>query len=279
MFTLPPHLVDALSPEVAAYIPTFAPQRTLTASQWARCQEAVWLSCAATRPPSRADAKTQMSVLCAFLAYTDLVLGSVDLNTVLTEDLIQRFVAATVASARSGTRESRRTRLRRSLRAASGDLPRTVHTPRGQGPAPYALPELQRLVVGAGAHPALAAALARGLGAGVVVPAAVGTGPGDLSALQQALDKLGVDTGWTRRVPAAPFTDEDWHQAKADADSAGAELTAARLHATWVASRLAEPGPFVQIAAAAGFTRADLDNAARHRPVVDPARSRELLRG
>ena len=124
MFCLPEHLAAKLAPEVADYIPTFVPQRLLTKAQWARCCEAVWSSCAATLPPSREDAKTQMSVTCAFLAFTDKVVGSVDLAAVLTEELIDCSMVDTEGKVDRRTRQNRRGHLCRALKAAAGDAPR-----------------------------------------------------------------------------------------------------------------------------------------------------------
>jgi hypothetical protein len=130
VFVLPNHLSTQLSQEIAEYIPRFVPQRGLTAQQWARCREAVWTSCAATLPPSRVDAKTQMSVTCAFRAFTDGVVGSVQLDLVLTQDLIQRFAIDSEGKIGAGTRHNHRGHLRRALKAAAGDAPRVTHSPR-----------------------------------------------------------------------------------------------------------------------------------------------------
>lgn len=149
MFVLPDHLTAQLSPEIAEYIPRFVPQRGLTAQQWARCREAVWTSCAATLPPSRVDAKTQMSVTCGFLAFTDKVVGSVDLPVVLTEDLINRFLIDSEGTVGAGTRGNRRGHLRRALKATAGDVPRIAHAPRSAGPQPYNHAELGTLAAAA----------------------------------------------------------------------------------------------------------------------------------
>jgi hypothetical protein len=279
MFCLPEHLAAKLAPEVADYIPTFVPQRLLTKAQWARCCEAVWTSCAATLPPSREDAKTQMSVTCAFLAFTDKVVGSVDLAAVLTEELIDRFMAYTEGKVDRRTRQNRRGHLRRALKAAAGDAPRIARGNGRIGPAPYAHAELSRLAAAGESHPTLAGALARGLGAGVVVPAAIGTQPPAAKTLRAVTGALAMDDRWTVLVSGLAFSEEEWARARATAEAAGVTLTAARLRATWVAAQLSAPHPVARIAHMCGLTRADLDNAAGHLPPVDPQEARRLLRG
>jgi hypothetical protein len=279
VFTLPPHLAAKLSPEVAAYIPTFVPQRLLTEQQWARCCEAVGSSCAATLPPSREDAKTQMSVTCAFLAFTDKVVGSVDLTTVLTEDLVQRFLISSEGKVSQKTRQNRRGQLRRALKAAAGDAPRGMHGERSAGPQPYTPVELVKLAAAAFSRAPLAGALARGLGAGLVVPAAIGTPPPAPDTVRAVTGALRVDDRWIVLVPPGGFSRDEWAAARAAAEAAGVTLAAARLRATWVAAQMSAPRPVAEIAHACGLTRADLDNAAGYLPQVDPEQTRQLLRG
>lgn len=279
MSCLPEHLAAKLAPEVADYIPTFVPQRLLTKAQWARCCEAVWTSCAATLPPSREDAKTQMSVTCAFLAFTDKVAGSVDLASVLTEELIDRFMVDTEGKVDRRTRQNRRGHLRRALKAADGDAPRVARGDGRTGPAPYSPSDLDKLAAAAFSRPTLADALARGLGAGVVVPAAVGTQPPPASAVRAVTETLQMDDRWIALVPSQSFSKEQWARARTAAEDAGVTLTAARLRATWVQAQLSAPRPVAGIAHTCGLTRADLDNAAGHLPPVDPQEARRLLRG
>lgn len=279
MFCLPEHLAAKLAPEVADYIPTFVPQRLLTSQQWARCCEAVWTSCAATEPPSREDAKTQMSITCAFLAFTDKVVGSVDLAEVLTEDLVNRFLIDSEGKVSHKTRQNRRGQLGRALKAAAGDVPRVVHGPGRTGPQPYTPTELDKLAATAFGCAPVAAALARGLGAGLVVPAAIDTPSPDPGTLRAVTQALRMDDRWTALAGPREFSPEDWARARAAADNAGVTLTAARLRATWVAAQLSTPRPLAQIAHTCGLTRADLDNAAGHLPAVDGEQARRLLRG
>lgn len=279
MFTLPAHLAAKLSPEVAAYIPTFVPQRLLTSRQWARCCEAVWTSCAATEPPSREDAKTQMSITCAFLAFTDKVVGSVDLAGVLTEDLVNRFLIDSEGKVSHKTRQNRRGQLGRALKAAAGDAPRVVHGPGRTGPQSYTAAELDKLAATAFGCPPLAGALARGLGAGLGVPAAIGTPPPAPETMRAIAGALRMDSRWSALVSPREFSTEEWARARAAAQDAGVTLTAARLRATWVAVQLSAPRPLAQIAQSCGLTRADLDNATGHLPEVDARQARRLLRG
>ncbi|MCW2607787.1 MAG: hypothetical protein JWO60_2480 [Frankiales bacterium] len=278
MFTLPKHLAAKLSPEVATYIPTFVPQRLLIEQQWARCCEPVWTSCAATLPPSREDAKTQMSITCAFLAFTDKVVGSVDLTTVLTEDLVQRFLINSEGQVSHKTRQNRRGQLGRALKAAAGDAPRGMHGERSAGPQPYTPAELDNLAAAAFSCGPLAAALARGLGAGLVVPAVVGTPPAAPDMIRAVTDALRMDDRWIVLVAPGEFSRDEWAAARAGAEAAGVTLAAARLRATWVAAQLSAPRPVAEIAHAFGLTRADLDNAAGYLPQVDPDQTRQLLR-
>jgi hypothetical protein len=279
VFVLPDHLTAQLSQEIAAYIPTFVPQRGLTAQQWARCREAVWTSCAATLPPTRVDAKTQMSVTCAFLAFTDKVAGSVDLPVVLTEDLVNRFLIASEGTVSAGTRGNRRGHLRRAMKAAAGDAPRTAHAPRSAGPQPYSRAELGTLAATAFSCAPLAGALARGLGAGAVVPAAIGTLPPASDAVRGVTRALGMDVRWMALIAHEELSAEQWKRARAAAETAGVPLITARLRATWVAVQLAAPRPLAEIARRHGLTRADLNNAAAHLPPINPMPARTLLRG
>jgi hypothetical protein len=279
MFCLPEHLATKLAPEVADYIPTFVPQRLLTSQQWARCCEAVWTSCAATLPPSREDAKTQMSVTSSFLAFTDKAVGSVDLAAVLTEDLVQRFLVVSEGKVSTGTRRNRRSRLNRARKAAAGDAPRVIHGPGRTCPQPYLPSELDTLAATAFGCAPLAAALARGLSAGLVVPTALGTPPPAPETLRAVTGSLRMDDRWTTLVSPREFSPEEWARARAAADNAGVTLTAPRLRATWVAAQLSTPRPLAQIAHTCGLTRADLENAAGHLPAVDGEQARRLLRG
>jgi hypothetical protein len=279
MFSLPEHLATKLAPEVADYIPTFVPQRLLTKAQWARCCEEVWTSCAATLPPSREDAKTQMSITCAFLAFTDKVVGSVDLAVVLTEDLINRFLIDSEGKVSRKTRQNRRGQLRRAVKAVAGDVPRVARGDGQTSPGPYTPAELGKLAASAFGRSSLAEALAHGLGAGIVVPAAVGTQPPAPAAVRATTDLLRMDDRWITLVAPREMTEQEWRQAREAADAAGVTLTARRLRATWVHAQLARTRPFAEVARLHQLTRADLENVAGHLPPVDTARSRQLLRG
>jgi hypothetical protein len=279
MFSLPVDLAAGLKPEVVAYIPTFRPQRLLTPEQWSCCDIAVWTSCAKTLPTSCNDAKTQMSVTCAYLAYTDRVVGTVDLDAVLTADLVNRYLVAIQGSVKSWTVSERRTRLRRALRAAAGDAPRFTRNVRPAGPAPYTSRELQTVAQTAADSEALALALACGLGAGVVVPAAIGAGPPDAAELAAAVLPLGIGDCWVGRVCARPFTDADWVTARAVSAVAGVNLTARRLRATWAFGQLIQRRPVATVVIEHQLSRYDCDAIMQHLPTLPDEQTRGLLRG
>lgn len=278
MFTLLADLADALPAEVAAYIPTYAPAQLLTEEQWARCDEVVWTLCARTLPPTREDAKTQMSVTCGFLAFTDTVAGSVDLVKVLTDENIDRFLVATERTASDQTRGLRKVRLRRAQRAAAGLPPRSDYGPRPAGPAPYSSAQLATLVDLAADSPAVAAVLAQAL-IGVVVPRAVGATPPAPADLQRALRRLDLQEQWVALVPDRPVTDADWASARTAAKQRRLTLSAAQLRASWVQAALAEQRPVAETAQQLGLTRADLDNAVAYLPAAQPEEVQQLLCG
>jgi hypothetical protein len=95
------------------------------------------------------------------------VVGSVQLDLVLTQDLIQRFLIDSEGKVGAGTRRNRRGHLRRALKAAAGDAPRVTHSPRSAGAEPYAAAELDKLAAAAFSRATLAAALACGLELGL----------------------------------------------------------------------------------------------------------------
>ena len=278
MFTLPTHLAEKLPPQVTHYIPTFIPQRLLTEQQWARCREAVWASCAATLPTSREDAKTQMSVTCAFLAFTDRVAGSLDLSAVLTHDLIDRFAINSEGEVSHETRRNRGIRLRRALKAATGAAPRTVHGPRRLGPLPYATDELNALAAAAIDSAPLAAALALGLTAGGLLPAAIGMAMPAGEAVRTVAAALEVNADWSTRITGDAFETDQWAAARAAAAAVGVSLIGARLRATWLHALLSAAHPLAQTARDYSLTRADLDNAAGHLAPVTADQVRAALR-
>lgn len=279
MYDLPAALVTKLDPQVAAYIPTFVPQRLLTPEQWRRCDVAVWTACARTNPPSEDDAQTQMSVLCAFLAYTDRAVGSVDLAVVLHDDLVTRFLRETQHTVSKATLANRMARLRRSQRAVAGERARHEYrTDRAKTP-PYTAHDLCRLAEAAAANGALAAALARALADGVVIPAACGTSAPELPALAEAVREFAIDGSWVASVPQQPLSSDEWREARRTAAAAGVTLTAQRLRITWLWARLSSPEPVAAIVGAYGLTRRDLDSVATYLPVATDAGLAGLLRG
>jgi hypothetical protein len=278
VFTLPSELAAKLAHDVAIYIPTFKPQRLLTDEQWQRCNAGVWTSCAMTCPPSVEDAKTQMSVLCAFLAYTDQVAGSVDLDAVLTETMINRYLVASRGSAAASTLHNRQVRLRRAVRAARGDRPRQPYGNVRAKTPPYARDELRILAAAAATSDALAATLACAL-SGTVVPATHGTVPADTITLLAGCQRFGINSDWLAGVRDAPFTADDWQTAKTVATACGVSLTAHRLRITWLCEVLAAVTPLTVLVGELGLTRRDLDAALPHLTSASQQETHRLLRG
>lgn len=204
----------------------------------------MWECCAATLPVSREVAKTQMSVTCGFLGWTATMLGSVDLGTVLTRDNINRFLRHCEGSVTDGTLQSRAGRLRRALRAAAGEAPRTIRGPRKDGVAPYSPGELDTLRT-------------------------VATAANNLQALLDSLETPGS------REPGKPA----WQAARSAASAVGITLTRDRVRSTRAVTLLTLASDLGPMLRSSGLGTDACDRVLVYLPEDDEERVCEALRG
>lgn len=237
-------LPDDLPEDLAGYLRGYRPH-ALTGEQWAACQGPVLDLAVRGELNDRTDAKQVLGALCAFLAWTDLTLGTLDPAAAVTGPHIERWFLSLRGMTGEGTRSNLRSRARRILRVLAGEPARTKRQPRRAGDGPYTDAELASLGEAARDSAPLAAALEHGLG-----------------------------TGTTR-----PEADPTWDRARTAAAAAGVTLTARRLRITWLVTALSDAEPLHATARAHGLSRADLEAALPHLPAVPEPGYRDLLRG
>lgn len=237
-------LPDDLSEDLAAYLRGYQPL-ALTDEQWTACRGPVLDLVTRSELNDRTDAKQVLGALCAFLAWTDLTLGTLDPAAAVTDPHIERWFLSLRGTTGEGTRSNLRSRARRILRVLSGEPARTKRQPRPAGDGPYTDAELATLAEAARDSAPLAAALEHGLGHGA----------------------------------ARPEADPAWDRARTAAAAAGVTLTARRLRITGLVTALSDAAPLHATARAHGLSRADLEAALPHLPAVPEPGYRDLLRG
>lgn len=253
-FTLPPSQSAMIGAGIAAYIENYMPT-TIAAAQWATVQPAVCELVARTEPTSRTDARTVLSALCRFMAWAEPIVGSSDLNVMLTSPMVERFADELEGDISDGGRDNHRGRLRRCLRVMAGEPARTKRGPRPTGAEPYAGDDISALTSAARSDDRLARAIASSLSGG--------TSPSS---------SLGVRNA--QRLSRA-----DWEAARRAACSVGVNLTQDRLRATWLHRLLQRPVALATLVRDEKLSRRDLENAMHHLPQSSPDHARELLRG
>jgi hypothetical protein len=207
----------------------------------------VWETAAQCLPTSREDAKTQMSVLCSFLAWTDRKLGSIDLGQVLTRDNVNRYLRHYEGRVPDHTLQNRAGRLRRAMRVAAGEAPRTVRGARKSAAAPYSPAELEALKAAA-------------------------ADPG--SVLRTVVDSM------LGAAPDAPPADTATCSAAEPAAAAvGVQLDRQRAATTRSVSLLTRPGTPAGLLRTAALSRSAADGALEHLPQTDEGTTRNQLRG
>lgn len=237
-------LPSELPEDLAAYLRGYQPQR-LSSAQWAVCRGPVLDLVARSELNDRADAKQVLGALCAFLAWTDLTLGTLDPAAAVTDPHIERWFLSLQGTTGEGTRSNLRSRVRRILRALAGEPARTKWQPRQAGDGPYTEVDLATLGEAARDNAPLAIALERGLCPSTMRPEA----------------------------------DPTWDRARTAAATVGVTLTARRLRITWLAIVLSGAAPLYTTARAHGLSRADLEAALPHLPAIPEPGYRDLLRG
>jgi hypothetical protein len=251
---IPTDLAESLQPGVTRYIESYRPV-PLTDDQWNRVRADVCIMTARTQPVSCTDARTVLSALAQFVAWSDLTLGPAVLEELLTEINVGRYVRHRQGSVTEETRDSQRSRLERCLRVLAGQPARTVRRGRGAGNAPYDPTDRARLDGAASRSPALARVLRSAIKEGVV--------SGNAYAL------AGEGRGYTK---------EEWEEARSAAESVGVALHPARLRATWTCGRLGQSRPLLVILRTTGVTRRRLNEVLLQLPPVDESTVRDLLR-
>lgn len=237
-------LPNDLSEDLAAYLRGYQPH-ALTEEQWTVCHGPVLNLVARSELNDRTDAKQVLGALCAFLAWTDLTLGTLDPATAVTDPHIERWFLSLQGTTGEGTRSNLRSRVRRILRVLAGEPARTKRNPRQAGDGPYTDAELATLGEAARDNDPLAIALEHGL---------------DHSTMR-------------------PEADPTWDRARTAAATTGVTLTARRLRITGLVMALSDAAPLHATARAHGLSRADLEAALPHLPSVPEPGYRDLLRG
>jgi hypothetical protein len=279
-------LAASLSPDVVTTISRYTP-RLLTCQQWDRVHVQARDAVAAAQPGSTSMANLLLSSLCRFLSWTDPLLGSLDLDEVLTAENVRRWTITNRRSDDDQTAASIQTRLHRLMQARAGELPLAPHGPRPPGPAPYTSAELQALMRRSRAAdgPQLAVAIGLGVGWGLIAPAAYQrqapqppTAAGDEPAPQ-----LPAAIHTARQLLAnhdgVDLDHAAWQTARQQARRSRVPLVAGRLRATWLQALLSTGAPAGVLARAHALTRADLNNVLPHLAAPDPDSTRRLLRG
>lgn len=279
-------LAASLSPDVLTTISRYTP-RLLTCEQWDYVHAQVRDAVAAARPASTSMANLLLSSLCRFLSWTDPLLGSLDLDQVLTAENVRRWTIEHRRSEDDQTAASIQTRLQRLVNVRAGELPAAARGPRPPGAAPYTSGELQALVRRARAAdgPQLAVAIGLGVGWGLIVPAAY--------TRQATQPRTGAGDGAAATLPAAIHSARQllaehhgveldhtaWQTARQQARRSRVLLVAGRLRATWLQALLSTGVAAGVLAEAHALTRADLNNVLPHLATPDPDSARRLLRG
>lgn len=106
-YTLPESLSARIGTEIATYIEHYVPT-TLTEAQWRLAQPGVCEMTARTEPTSCADAGTVLSALCRFLSWGDTLTASLQLDSVLTAPLVERFAEELKGEISEGGRDNHR---------------------------------------------------------------------------------------------------------------------------------------------------------------------------
>lgn len=253
-YSLPLSLSALVGAKIAAYIERYTPT-TLDADQWAVVRSPVCELAAGTDPCSPTDAKVVLSALCRLLSWAHPLVGSFNLDAVLTRPLIDRFVDELKGEVTPSGRGNYLGRLQRCLRVRAGEPARTKRTSRGEEPPPYDTTELAQLTMAARSSPGLHTVLRLGLELGQIAP-----------------------RGSARAHPQT-LTDADWLQARTAAAAVGVPLSADRLRVTWTIRILTEATVIGVIVAREGLSRRDLERAVPNLALPCPEQYRSTLRG
>lgn len=239
-----------VDPVIASYINSYNPT-TLSDEQWRRVRAEVVDLALRAEPVSTTDAKTFMSSLCAFLAWSELKNGELAVAAALSADHVRRHIGDLEGTMSDGGRSNARGRLQRAQRVLAGEAARTKRQPRDQATPPLTADELARLA----------------------------TAAGDSDALALLLPGLGIGSETREFEAFMPPSGPLWTQARRAADAVGVKLTLDRLRVSWAVRQLHVQRPLTVTLTATPLTRADLENAKDHLPAIDPGLYRASLRG
>lgn len=265
--------------DIATRLSTYAPG-SLSADVWASCRTEVLTLVVATEPVSVTDARYTACALCVFVEWARREIGRVELRAAVTDCNVDRWFFAATTDRSKGVRQNYRARLRRVVRVLAGDPARTKRHPRGVAPIGYEGDELAVLVTAAEHSPDLAFALACAFADGTTVKQRLLPSVADPGAAEVFCRSFGLPSGWLDSASVCePVSERTWRRARRAACAVGVDLTADRLHTTWLVWALDCTTPLRLLASSIGLTRADMEHAYPHLPLPTANTYRRYLRG
>jgi len=281
-YEIPDSLAARLPERSVIRFRTYVPTAPMPLDLWERVRLDLIGLVADTAPPSDTDARTVLATLCAFYAWATEQFQEKDIRCLLTDDRRLAYEAAHATKGSAGTRQNRRGRLNRCLRALAGEPATTRRQERAPSAEPYRTPELEKLLIAARCSEPLARVLAVALASGKAGQQGVGRPIPDSDDLDAAIGRLGVNADGElllARTNAGPLADDDWTRARASARRAGRDIATDRLRVTWALAVMTEPTQTASLIRSHGVSRRDLDNIVRHLTVPDGDATRTYLRG
>lgn len=265
------------NPRWATYRPS---AKSMSAELWDQRRLTLLSLLADTDPPSDADARIVLGVMCGFVGWVVPLYQCEGLNEMFAVERIEEYLSYRAKSLSGDTHSHDRSRLMRCHRVLRGEPATTRRKARAPGADPYQYPEIEALLEAAAGSADLTRVLAVALTTGQSCTDAIGRSlptHGEFAAAVQHLGHHGIRIH-TQAFDGGVLTDSDWALARHAAQRVDLDLASARLRMTWLLPVVNQRAPLAQIVSEHRVSRRDLDNAMGHFPTPD-ADVRALLRG